>query len=87
MLVEKTFYINKESNLVTEQTNTTQPHIFKIGATHIVEDASLTGRSIDDTKTILQRSYPEITHATVCEITLEDGLTLFEWIAQPGRKG
>lgn len=86
MLVEKTFYINKESNLVTEQTNTTQPHIFKIGATHIVEGASLARRGIDDAKTILQRSYPEIAHVTVREITLEDGLTLLEWLAQPGVK-
>lgn len=67
--------------------STQNPRIFKIGATRIVEDASLAGRSIDDVKAILQRTYPEITHAAVRETTLEDGSTLFEWLAQPGRKG
>lgn len=67
--------------------NITKPRIFKIGATRIVEDASLAERSIDEVKAILQRTYPEIAHATVRETTLEDGSTLFEWLAQPGRKG
>jgi len=67
--------------------NNTQPRIFKIGATRIVEDASLAGRDLDEVKAILQRSYPEIAHATVREITLEDGTKLTEWLAQPGKKG
>jgi hypothetical protein len=67
--------------------NNTQPRIFKIGATRIVEDASLAGRNLDEVKAILQRSYPEIAHATVREITLEDGTKLTEWLAQPGKKG
>ena len=67
--------------------NNTQPRVFKIGATRIVEDASLAGRDINEVKAILQRSYPEITHATVRETTLEDGTKLVEWLAQPGRKG
>jgi hypothetical protein len=67
--------------------NNPQSRVFKIGATRIVEDASLAGRDLDEVKAILQRSYPEITHATVREITLEDGTKLFEWLAQPGRKG
>lgn len=67
--------------------NTSQPRIFKIGATRIVEDASLAGRNLDEVKAILQRSYPEIAHATVREITLEDGTKLTEWLAQPGKKG
>jgi hypothetical protein len=67
--------------------NTSQPRIFKIGATRIVEDASLAGRDLDEVKVILQRSYPEIAHATVREITLEDGTQLTEWLAQPGKKG
>lgn len=67
--------------------NTTPNRIFKIGATRIVEDASLSGKSLDEVKAILQRSYPEIAHATVRETTLEDGAKLIEWLAQPGRKG
>lgn len=67
--------------------NNSQPRIFKIGATRIVEDASLAGRNLDEVKAILQRSYPEIAHATVREITLEDGAKLIEWLAQPGKKG
>lgn len=67
--------------------NNTQPRVFKIGATRIVEDASLAGRNLDEVKAILQRSYPEITHSTVRETTLEDGTKLVEWLAQPGRKG
>jgi hypothetical protein len=64
-----------------------QPRIFKIGATRIVEDASLAGRDLDEVKAILQRSYPEIAHSTVRETTLEDGTQLTEWLAQPGKKG
>lgn len=67
--------------------NTTPNRIFKIGATRIVEDASLSGKSLDDVKAILQRSYPEIAHATVRETMLEDGTKLVEWLAKPGRKG
>lgn len=67
--------------------NTTQLRIFKIGATRIVEDASLAGRTLDEVKVILQRTYPEIAHAAVRETTLEDGTQLTEWLAQPGRKG
>ncbi|MBL8166360.1 MAG: hypothetical protein JNJ61_30525 [Anaerolineae bacterium] len=67
--------------------NNTQPRIFKIGATRIVEDASLAGGDLDEVKAILQRSYPEIAHATVRETTLEDGTLCIEWIAVPGRKG
>jgi len=67
--------------------NTSQPRIFKIGATRIVEDASLAGRTLDEVKAILQRSYPEIAHATVRETTLEDGTKLTEWFAHPGKKG
>jgi hypothetical protein len=67
--------------------NNAQPRIFKIGATRIVEDASLAGRNIDEVKAILQRTYPEIAHAAVRETTLEDGTQLTEWLSQPGRKG
>jgi hypothetical protein len=64
-----------------------QNRIFKIGSTTIVEDESLAGKSLDEVKTILQRSYPEVAHATVCEVTLEDGTLAIHYIPQPGRKG
>lgn len=71
---------------MTEQNNP-QPRVFKIGATTIVEDDSLTGKSLDEVKDILKRTYPEVAHATVRERTLDDGTRVVEWLAQPGRKG
>jgi len=71
---------------MTDQNNP-QPRIFKIGATTIVEDDSLTGKSLDEVKDILKRTYPEVAHATVRERTLDDGTQVVEWLAQPGRKG
>ena len=61
--------------------------IFKIGTTTIQEDASMQGKSLDEIKAILKRSYPEIAHATVRETTLEDGTHVLDFIAKPGRKG
>ena len=71
---------------MTEQTNP-QPRIFKIGTTTIVEDDSLAGKTLDEVKDILKRTYPEVAHATVRERTLDDGTQVVEWLAQPGRKG
>ncbi|MBZ0292085.1 MAG: hypothetical protein K8L99_05895 [Anaerolineae bacterium] len=71
---------------MTEQNNP-QPRIFKIGATTIVEDDSLAGKTLDEVKDILKRSYPEVAHATVRERTLDDGTPVVEWLAQAGRKG
>ncbi|MBZ0292440.1 MAG: hypothetical protein K8L99_07705 [Anaerolineae bacterium] len=71
---------------MTEQNNP-QSRIFKIGATTIVEDDSLAGKTLDEVKDILKRSYPEVAHATVRERTLDDGTQVVEWLAQPGRKG
>lgn len=71
---------------MTEQNNP-QPRIFKIGATTIVEDDSLTGKTLDEVKDILKRSYPEVAHATVRERILDDGTQVVEWLAKPGRKG
>ncbi|MAS35381.1 MAG: hypothetical protein CL610_15330 [Anaerolineaceae bacterium] len=71
---------------MTEQNNP-QPRIFKIGATTIVEDDSLAGKTLDEVKDILKRTYPEVAHATVRERTLDDGTQVVEWLAQPGRKG
>jgi hypothetical protein len=87
MLLEKMFCVNKENKLMTEQTNNTQARIFKIGTSTIVEDESLAGKSLDEVKTILQRSYPEVTHATVREVTLEDGSTCYHYIPVAGTKG
>lgn len=70
---------------MTDQT--TPNRIFKIGSTTIVEDESLAGKSLDEVKTILQRTYPEVAHATVREVTLEDGSTCYHYIPQAGRKG
>ncbi|MEO0565537.1 MAG: PRTRC system protein C [Chloroflexota bacterium] len=64
----------------------THNRIFKIGTT-IVEDESMTGLDLDGVKQILQRSYPEVAHATVRETTLEDGSTCYHFINRPGRKG
>jgi hypothetical protein len=71
---------------MTDQTNP-QPRVFKIGATRIVEDASLAGRSLDEVKEILKHSYPEVAHATVRETDLEDGSRLCEFLPVAGRKG
>lgn len=70
---------------MTEQS--TPNRIFKIGTTTIVEDESLAGKSLDEIKTILQRTYPEVAHATVREITLEDGTVAVHYIPQAGKKG
>ena len=72
---------------MTEQTNNTLPRIFKIGTTTIVEDESLSGKSLDQIKDVLKRTYPEVAHATVRETTLEDGSTCYHYINRPGRKG
>ena len=72
---------------MTEQPNNTQPRVFKIGTTTIVEDESMSGLDLDAVKQILQRSYPEVAHATVRERTLEDGTHCYDFIALAGRKG
>lgn len=70
---------------MTDQTTPTR--IFKIGSTTIMEDESLAGKSLDEVKIILQRTYPEVAHATVRETTLEDGSICHHFIARAGRKG
>ena len=72
---------------MTEQTPNTPPRIFKIGTTTIVEDESMTGLDLDGVKQILQRSYPEVAHATIRETTLEDGTVVIHYQAVAGRKG
>ena len=43
--------------------------------------------TLDEVKIILQRTYPEVAHATVRETTLEDGSICHHFIARAGRKG
>jgi hypothetical protein len=65
----------------------TQPaRVFKLGATRIVEDASMHGVSNEDVRTLLKTSYPEIANATIRERD-ENGLRVVEFLPQPGRKG
>lgn len=70
---------------MTEQS--TPKRIFKIGSTTIVEDESLAGLDLDAVKQILQRTYPEVAHATVREVALEDGTQAIHYIPVAGRKG
>ncbi|MEQ8673779.1 MAG: hypothetical protein RLP44_29890 [Aggregatilineales bacterium] len=72
---------------MTEQTNNTHPRIFKIGTTTIMEDDSLTGKTLDEIKDVLKQTYPEVTHATVRERTLDDGTSVIDFLPKPGRKG
>jgi len=69
------------------QQDNQQPRIFKIGTTTIVENESMAGKSLDEIKTILARSYPEVAHATVREVKLEDGTQAIHYIPVAGRKG
>jgi len=67
--------------------NPTQPsRVFKIGATRVVEDASMSSLSNDQVRDLLKISYPEIANATLRERD-ENGLRVVEFLPQPGRKG
>lgn len=72
---------------MTEQTPNIPPRIFKIGTATIVEDESMTGLDLEGVKQILQRTYPEVAHATVRKTTLADGRTCYHFSSRPGRKG
>lgn len=65
----------------------TPNRIFKIGAKTIIEDDTMRHLSVDEVRQVLQRTYPEVTHATIRETTLEDGSTCYHFINRPGRKG
>lgn len=73
---------------MTDQNVTpTQPaRVFKIGATRIVEDASMSALDNNAIRDLLKTSYPEIVNATVRERD-ENGLRVVEFLPQPGRKG
>lgn len=66
---------------------TSKPRVFKTGTVRIVEDASMSGLSNEQIRSLLKSSYPEIANATIRESQLEDGTPLIEFLPQPGRKG
>lgn len=72
---------------MSEQQTTIQPRIFKTGAVRIVEDDSMRGLSVEEVRTILKVTYPEIANATIRETTADDGQLIVEFLPQPGRKG
>lgn len=67
---------------------TQQPltRVFKIGATRLVEDPSMSGLSNEQVRDMLKTTYPEIANATLRERD-ENGLRVVEFLPQPGRKG
>ena len=65
----------------------TPARIFKTGTTIIAEDETLRSLSDDDVKALLQRTYPEIAHATVRETVQEDGTRVLTYLPQVGKKG
>ena len=65
---------------------TPMPRVFKIGATRIVEDASMVGRSNEEIRDLLKRMYPEVAHATIRERE-QDGMKILDFIPVAGRKG
>jgi PRTRC genetic system protein C len=67
--------------------NTIPNRIFKIGATTIQADASFAGLTPEQVRDMLQRSYPEVAHATIRERTLADGTPVLDFIPVAGRKG
>ena len=73
---------------MTDQNSTpTQPtRVFKIGATRIVEDPSMSALDNDAIRDLLKTSYPEIANATLRERE-ENGLHIVEVLPPPGRKG
>ena len=63
-----------------------QPRIFKIGATRIVEDETMRGQTNEQVRELLKRTYPEVAHATIREREHE-GNQIVEFLPKPGRKG
>lgn len=61
--------------------------IFKIGATRIVEDNSTRQMSTEQVRDMLKGQFPEVVNAKISERQAEDGNTIVEFAAQPGRRG
>ncbi len=75
---------------MSENPSVPTPRIFKIGATCIVEDASMSGLSNEQVRALLQPTYPEVAHATIRERveTAENGeIRVIDYLPVPGRKG
>jgi hypothetical protein len=72
---------------MSDTTHTTVLRIFKTGATRIVEDDSMRGKSVEEVRVLLRAAYPEIANATIREKTTADGQPVIEFLPQPGRKG
>ncbi len=70
---------------MTNETNPT-PRVFVIGATRIVEDETMTGRSNEEIRQILTRTYPEVAHAAIRERE-HNGTKILEFKPIGGRKG
>ena len=71
---------------MTDQNPTPLHRVFKIGATRVVEDPSMSGLNNEQVRDLLKTSYPEIANATLRERD-ENGLRVVEFLPQPGRKG
>lgn len=71
---------------MSEQQETTK-RIFKIGTTRIVEDETMQHLDQEEVRALLKNTYPEVTHATIREQTLEDGTIILNFLPQAGRKG
>ena len=73
---------------MNEQNSNTQPRIFKIGTMTIVEDESIASLSVEQVRTMLKSSYPELANVSAPTITTTDeGVQVIEWKPQPRRKG
>lgn len=72
---------------MSDATTTTPLRIFKTGATRIVEDDSMRGKSVEEVRALLRSAYPEIANATIRETITADGQPVIEFLPQPGRKG
>ncbi|OQY78538.1 MAG: hypothetical protein B6D42_16020 [Anaerolineae bacterium UTCFX5] len=71
---------------MTDQNQNPSSRVFKIGATRIVEDPSMSSLDNNAVRDVLKTSYPEIANATIRERE-EYGLRVVEFLPQPGRKG
>ena len=68
-------------------THTTPNRIFKIGTTQIPESDATRGKTAEEVRQQLKAAFPEVTHATIRETTLEDGTLAIHYLPQAGRKG
>ncbi len=87
---EKAAVATEESPLEAKAASEKKQRVFKIGATRIVADASLEGKSNSEVREMLKSQFPEIAHSTIREKAgdgNENGTTVIEFAARPGHKG